>query len=125
MKKRRPLHHTNVITEVPAASDNHQRMKREHSSDKTRCRVTFWLQREAVPDAASVAMAGSFNDWSVDRNPMERLENGDLSLELDLEAGKEWEFRFVIDGRRWENAWNADKYAWSDLAQCENSVIVT
>jgi len=44
---------------------------------------------------------------------------------LELEAGKEFEFRFVIDGARWENAWNADKYVWCDHAQCENSVIIT
>ncbi len=24
-----------------------------------------------------------------------------------------------------ENAWNADKYVWSEYAQCEDSVIVT
>jgi len=32
--------------------------------------------------------------------------------------------RFLIDGVRSENAWNADKYVWSDHAQGENSVIV-
>jgi 1,4-alpha-glucan branching enzyme len=125
MKKRQHLNKTNEITKAPAAADKHQFMKHEYSSDKTRCRVTFWLPREAAPDATNVAVAGSFNDWSVDRNPLERLENGDFSLELELEAGKESEFRFIIDGSRWENAWNADKYAWSDLAQCENSVIIT
>jgi hypothetical protein len=56
---------------------------------------------------------------------MKRLENGDFSLALELEAGKEYEFRFVIDGVRWENAWNADKYVWSDHGNCENSIIVT
>ena len=99
-------------------------MSREYSDDRTLCRVTFWLSAEAVPDATSVAVAGIFNDWSVDQHPMERLENGDFSLALELEASKEYQFRFVIDGVRWENAWNADKYAWSDHAQSENSVIV-
>jgi len=109
---------------VPTA-DNILPMSREHSSDKARCLVTFCLPREAAPDATSVAVAGSFNVWSVDRHPMKRLENGDFSLALELEAGKEYEFRFVIDGVRWENAWNADKYVWSDHGNCENSIIVT
>ena len=87
--------------------------------------MTFWLPGEAAPDATSVAVAGSFNDWCVDRHPMKRLENGDFSLALELEAGKEYEFRFVTDGVRWENAWNADKYVWCDHAHCENSVITT
>ena len=99
-------------------------MSRKYSKDKSRCRVTFQLPKEAAPDATSVAVAGSFNDWSAERHPMKRSRNGDYSVEIDLEAGREYEFRFLVDGRRWENAWNADKYVWSDLAQCDNSVIV-
>jgi 1,4-alpha-glucan branching enzyme len=87
--------------------------------------VTFWLPSEAAPDARSVAVAGSFNAWSVDRHPLKRLKTGGFSLEIELQAGKEYEFRFLIDGGRWENAWNADKYVWCDHAQCENSVITT
>jgi 1,4-alpha-glucan branching enzyme len=99
-------------------------MKREPSADGSRYRVTFWLPRAAAPDATTVAVAGSFNGWSVDRHPMVQLASGDFHLELELEAGRAHEFRFVVDGARWENAWNADKYVWSDHAQCENSVIV-
>jgi 1,4-alpha-glucan branching enzyme len=110
---------------VPAAADTQQVMSPKLSRGKKRCRVTFWLPKEAAPGATSVAVAGSFNDWCADRHPMERSKNGDFSLELELEAGKEYEFRFLIDGVRWENAWNADKYVWSDHAQCDNSVIVT
>ena len=102
-----------------------QPMSREHSADKTRCTVKFWLPREAAPDAESVVVAGTFNDWALDQHPMTRLGNGDVALELELPAGKEYAFRFLIDGVRWENAWSADKYVWSDYAQCEESVIVT
>jgi 1,4-alpha-glucan branching enzyme len=109
---------------LPSA-DNQQVMRRKHSRDQSRCAVSFWLPGEAAPDAKSVAVAGSFNDWCVDRHPLKRLKNGDFSLEIELPAGKEYQFRFVIDGVRWENAWNADKYVWCDHAQSENSVIVT
>ena len=68
-------------------------------------------------------VAGSFNDWSLDLHPLVRSANGDFQLELELESG-EHEFRFLIDGVRWENAWDADKYVWNEHAQCENSVIV-
>ena len=118
MKKRHHVH------EGAPATDGRRLVKRKYSGDRTRCTVTFWLPKEAAPDATTVAVAGSFNDWSVNRHPMERSKNGDSSLEVELEAGREYEFRFVIDGVRWENAWNADKYVWSDHAQAENSVIV-
>jgi hypothetical protein len=107
------------------AADDQPRMARKYSKDRAVCRVTFWLPKDAAPDATSVAVAGSFNDWSLDRHPLKRLKNGDFQLALELEAGREFEFRFVIDGVRWESAWNADKYVWCDHAQCENSVIVT
>lgn len=100
-------------------------LKRTYSRDKARCRVTFWLPRAAALDAISVALAGSFNDWSAERHPLKRLRNGDYSLSVDLPAGQEYEFRFLVDGARWENAWNADKYVWSEYARCHNSVIVT
>ena len=102
-----------------------QALARRYTPDKTRCIVTFWLPRDAAPEAAQVVLVGSFNDWGLDRHPMKRLGNGDFSLDLELPAGQEHAFRFVVDGVRWENAWNADKYVWCDYAQCENSVVVT
>jgi len=110
---------------VPALPVKHESISREYSSDKTRCTVTFWLPSKVAADARSVTVAGSFNDWSLGRHPMKRLDNGDFSLAIELPAGQEYRFRFVIDGVRWENAWNADKYAWCDYAQCENSVVAT
>jgi len=107
------------------AADDQPRMARKYSKDRAVCRVTFWMPKDAAPDATSVAVAGTFNDWSLDRHPMKRLKGGDFQVALELEAGKEFEFRFVIDGVRWENSWNADKYVWNDHARCEHSVIVT
>ncbi len=119
------MKHKNKTDRALPGADDQPLMSRKYSRDKTRCRVTFRLPRKAAPDASGVAVVGSFNDWCVDRHPMKRLKNGDFSLDLELQAGQEYEFRFVIDGVRWENAWYADKYVWSDYAQCENSVIIT
>jgi len=108
----------------PSAAGRQPPIKRKYSADKSRCRVTVRLPKAAAPDATKVAVAGSFNDWSVDGHPMKRLKNGDFSLDVELPAGQEYEFRFVIDGVRWENAWNADGYVWSAHGNCENSVVV-
>ena len=112
------------VAESPLVAGGLPPMKRKYSRDKTRCRVTFWLPQAAAPGATSVAVAGTFNDWSVDLHPLVRLANGDFELEVKLESGREHEFGFLIDGVRWDNAWNADKYLWNDHAQRENSVIV-
>ncbi len=99
--------------------------KKEYAKEGSACVVTFWLAREAAPDASHVALAGTFNQWNENSHLMNRLESGDFALAVELEAGKEYEFRYLIDGTRWENAWSADKYVWSDYAGCENSAVVT
>ena len=102
-----------------------QRIERKYSKDQSKCRITFWLPREFAPEARCIAVAGSFNGWNQYSHLLSKLENGELSLVVEVEAGREYEFRFIIDETRWENASNADRYVWSDIGNCENSVIVT
>jgi len=102
-----------------------QRIERNYSKDNKKCRIAFWLPKDFAPGAQSIAVAGSFNGWDPCSHPLKKLENGDFSLTVEVAAGKEYQFRFVVDDARWENAGNADKYVWSEYAGCENSVIVT
>lgn len=76
---------------------------------KSRCQITFWLPRESAPEARSIAVAGGFNDWDQYSHLLKRLENGEFKLVVEVQAGREYEFRFVIDDTRWENAWNVDR----------------
>jgi 1,4-alpha-glucan branching enzyme len=105
--------------------NENQRIEREYSPDKSKCRITFWLPRDCAPEARSVAVAGSFNGWDPYSHLLNKLDSGDFSLMVEVEAGKEYEFRFLIDETRWENAWNADRYVWSGFGNCDNSVIIT
>ncbi len=89
------------------------------------CRVTFRLPETAAPDARSVCIVGDFNDWNIHANPMKRLENVDYIIKLDLETGREYQFRYLIDELKWENDWNADKYVKSSYGDCDNSVVLT
>ncbi len=74
------------------------------------CKVTFTLPKEAAPEAESVCIMGEFNDWSRDANPMKRRKNGDFAVSLDLEKGRSYRFRYLIDGWKFENDWQADRY---------------
>lgn len=87
-------------------------------------KVTFRLPAEAAPEAAEVALVGDFNDWDPAAHPMTRLKSGEYKLTLDLEPGREYGYRFLIDGQVWENDWDADKYVPSGFADTENSVVV-
>lgn len=54
------------------------------------------------PDAGSVHLAGSFNDWNATATPMIRDDEGYWRVTLDLDAG-EHQYKFVVDG-----AWITD-----------------
>ncbi|MDR4505066.1 MAG: isoamylase early set domain-containing protein [Candidatus Scalindua sp.] len=100
-------------------------VRKEYLKGANLCRVTFKLPKEAAEGAESVCIVGDFNNWDTSANPMTKTINGDCTARLDLEAGKEYQFRYLIDGSKWENDWDADRYVKSCYGDCDNSVIVT
>lgn len=113
-KKKSPLKKT---TAMPAS------MKKEYLKSRNVCKVTFRLPKVAAVDAKSVHLVGDFNNWSVYANPMKRLKTGDFTLTLELEPGRDYQFRYLIDETKWENDWHADKYVTSPYGDSENSVV--
>jgi len=87
------------------------------------CSVTFSLAKSAAPSARSVHLVGDFNGWSGTANPMTRSKNGSFSASLSLERNREYQFRYLIDGERWENDWKADRYLPNEHGS-DNSVVV-
>lgn len=87
------------------------------------CKATFTLPVEAAPDAKKVELVGEFNEWDLNGGiKMKKQKNGVFKASLDLEAGKEYQFRYLIDGETWENDWDADKYVTTPFGS-ENSVV--
>lgn len=99
-------------------------IKKEYPKSKNVCVVTFRLPKIAASDAKSVFIVGDFNDWNIHTNRMKKLKNGDYSIKLELQPGKEYQFRYLIDESKWENDWNADKYVRSPYGDSDNSVII-
>jgi 1,4-alpha-glucan branching enzyme len=99
-------------------------MKKEYLKSRKVCKVTFRLPRIAAPEAKTVCVVGEFNNWNIYGNPMKKLKSGDFTLTLDLEPGREYQFRYLVDESIWENDWNADKYVTSPYGDSDNSVLV-
>lgn len=59
-------------------------------------RATVRLQYQA-PEAKSVYVAGTFNDWRCDLTPLLAVKAGLWAVELELPPG-DYEYRFVVDG---------------------------
>ncbi len=85
-------------------------IKKKYLKSKNVCKVTFTLPGTVAGDAEDVCIVGDFNNWDVQSSPMRKLRNGDYRIDMDLYPGSEYQFRYLINGSRWENAWNADKY---------------
>lgn len=88
------------------------------------CKVTFSVPKELVASAESVYVVGEFNDWNPASTPLKEMKNGTFSTTLDLEQGREYQFRYLIDGTQWTNETEADKFAASPFADATNSVVV-
>ena len=97
---------------------------KEYLKKNQTCKVTFRLPRIAAVDAKSVCIVGDFNNWSIHSHPMRKLKSGDYTITLELEPGREYQFRYFIDEVRWENDWHADKYVRSPYGYSDNSVVI-
>ena len=106
------------------AADVRVGIKKEYPKSTNVCEVTFRLPKIAAPDAKSVCIVGDFNNWNIHANRMKKQKNGGYTITLKLQPGKEYQFRYLIDGSRWENDWNADRYVRSPYGGSDNSVIV-
>lgn len=86
-------------------------------------KVTFTLPKEAVETAETVALFGDFNNWDATKSiALKKQKDGSFATSVELEKGRAYQFRFLINGKTWENAWNAEAYAPTPFGEY-NSVV--
>jgi 1,4-alpha-glucan branching enzyme len=73
--------------------------------------VPVEFRLSAALNATTAAVAGDFNDWSTTSHMMQRSPDGSMALVVELPAGRTYQYRYLVDGHRWENDWQADAYA--------------
>jgi len=84
--------------------------------------VSFTLPGDVGAD--EVALCGEFNDWSPDHTRLTRADHGDWGATLSLEPGRSYRYRFLLDGQRWENAWDAASYVPNPYGEDDSVVFV-
>ena len=100
-------------------------LKKEFIKGKDLCKVTFSVTPEAALGAKTINLAGDFNSWSSTDTPLKKVKDGSFSVTLELQTDREFQFRYLLDGCRWENDWKADKYIPAPFSNADNSVVVT
>lgn len=93
--------------------------KRQYLKTKPACKVTF----QFAADAQHVALVGEFNGWNEASTPMKKSKDGSFAATLELETGREYQYRYLINGTTWVNDEAADKLVPTPLGN-ENSVVV-
>jgi len=100
-------------------------LKKTYSSDGKKCTVVFSVNVNAAAGAEKVNLVGDFNSWDETSIPMKKGPDGSFSVKKQLDTNKEFQFRYLLDGKTWINDWKADKYVRSEFANDDNSVVDT
>ena len=94
---------------------------KERTEKRGPVRVTFklpsaiWVER--------VNLVGDFNDWDTTATPMTRSRaEANWTLSIELEAGRRYRFRYLVDGEEWLNDWHPDDYI-GNLYGSDDSVV--
>ena len=98
--------------------------KRQYLKKRPICKVTFRLNKKQAKSAETVHIVGEFNNWDVSSTPMKRLKKGAFNAVIDLKKGREYQFRYLLNGTDWENDSNADKYVLTPYGNSQNSVVI-
>ncbi len=98
-------------------------INKRYFKTKPDCAVTFRVPKSDAGDAAKATVVGEFNDWQTAATPMTRLKDGSFKATVDLEPGREYQFRYLLDGERWMNDGEAEAFVPTEFHDAENSVI--
>ena len=99
-------------------------LKKQYLKTKPVCKVTFSLPAHAAEGAKEVKLLGDFNNWSPSTAPKMKASKTEYKAVLELETGREYQFRYLIDEAYWENDHQADNYVPSPYGGIDNSVVV-
>ncbi|MCX2743996.1 isoamylase early set domain-containing protein [Mangrovivirga sp. M17] len=99
-------------------------IKKQYLKSKPECKVTFLIPKELGKGAQTASIVADFADWDKDAIPMKKLKTGEFKVVKNLKAGGEYQFRYLIDGKNWENDPEADKYVPNNYTFEDNSVVI-
>ena len=70
-----------------------------------------------------VQVLGDFNNWDSNKAPKLKKSKEGFAVSVELNAGNSYEFRYLINGSKWENEQNADFLVPSLYAGTQNCQI--
>lgn len=99
-------------------------IKKQFLKSKPVCKVSFKIDASEADGATTAHLVGSFNEWDQTACEMKALKSGEFSVSLDLESGKEYQFRYLLDGTKWINESEADAQQTNEFGEM-NDILST
>ena len=99
-------------------------IRREPAEKEGLVRVAFELPSAIW--AERVNLVGEFNDWDTTATPMTRnRSDANWKTTIELESGRRYRFRYLVDGQEWLNDWHADDHAENPYGSYDSVVDLT
>ena len=91
-------------------------------------KVTFEIPQSELPEGMKVntiRVVGEFNNWDETAGSMTFYKKEKaFRVTIELEPGREYQFRYLLNDGYWCNDWAADKYTANQFGE-DNCVVVT
>ena len=98
-------------------------INKRYFKTKPSCTVTFRLPKGDAGAAEKACLVGEFNEWQTAATPMQRLKDGSFKATVDLEPGRDYQFRYLLDDQTWVNDAEAEEFVPTQFHDAENSVV--
>ncbi len=85
-------------------------------------KITFTLAAQVIDNATSALLLGDFNNWDLNSGSVMTLQkDGSLKATINLEFGKTYQYRYLLNTGTWINDENAAEFV--PTYQIQNCVI--
>ena len=99
-------------------------IQKQPAKKKGFVRVTFELPSNMW--AERVNLVGEFNDWDTTATYMTRSRSdANWKATVELQSGKRYRFRYLVDGKEWLNDWHADDHIENPFGSYDSVVDLT
>ena len=88
-------------------------------------KVTFTLSSDVVANATAGVLLGDFNNWDYSSGiSLKKQKDGSMKASTTLEAGRTYQYRYLLNDGRWVNDQNAENFAPVEGLHVQNCVLV-
>lgn len=83
------------------------------------CKITFTIPSN---NATKAVVVGDFNNWDPSATPLKKQKNGVFKGTIDVETGKSYEFKYIVDGVYYNDP-EVEEKVFNSFANDYNSVV--